>query len=265
MPTFSKSKVVYAAFAFVTRSHLNAELDALVERLQSLLAAGWTHLRIITDHGWLLLPGGLPKVEMPHYLVASKWSRCATIRGESATAVPEYGWFWNQAVRIAIPHGIGAFTMGNTYAHGGLSPQECITPDLRIERTAVERVFIKDVLTALDVSINSPISLGAEFRNRLNAHNQKIRELRRHGFVWEVVIQLRTSILSVKSSGKAITAANVWKHGIKSGAWLLPRTRQIYSRMASMMNNNKPLRDPALRVPPDIRAFLDWRASKKGS
>lgn len=118
--------------------HLNTELDALVERLQALLSAGWTQLRIITDHGWLLLPGGLPKVEMPHYLVASKWSRCATIKGESATVVPEYGWFWNPAVRIAIPHGIGAFTVNNVYAHGGISPQECITPDLRIERAAVK-------------------------------------------------------------------------------------------------------------------------------
>lgn len=118
--------------------HLNAELDALVERLQALLAAGWTQLRIITDHGWLLLPGGLPKVEMPHYLVASKWSRCATLKGESATVVPEYGWFWNPAVRIAIPHGIGAFTVNSFYSHGGLSPQELITPDIRIERSAVK-------------------------------------------------------------------------------------------------------------------------------
>jgi hypothetical protein len=52
--------------------------------------------------------------------------------------VPEYGWFWNPHVRIAVPHGIGAFLAGNEYSHGGISPQECITPDLWIERSVAK-------------------------------------------------------------------------------------------------------------------------------
>ena len=44
------------------RAHRIAELIAsLVYRVESLLAAGWREVRIVTDHGWLLLPGGLPK------------------------------------------------------------------------------------------------------------------------------------------------------------------------------------------------------------
>ena len=117
--------------------HLELQIEALVERIESLLNGGWNAVRVITDHGWLLLPGGLPKVDLPHYLAASKWTRCATLKGESASTVPEYGWFWNPHVRIAVPHGIGAFLAGNEYSHGGISPQECITPDLTVERSVV--------------------------------------------------------------------------------------------------------------------------------
>ena len=120
--------------------HLDLEIDALVERIESLLNGGWNAVRVVTDHGWLLLPGGLPKVDLPHYLAASKWARCATLKGESASTVPEYGWFWNPHVRIASPHGIGAFLAGNEYSHGGISPQECITPDIWIERSVTKIV-----------------------------------------------------------------------------------------------------------------------------
>ena len=118
--------------------HLDLQVEALVERIESLLNGGWTAVRVITDHGWLLLPGGLPKVDLPHYLAASKWARCATLKGESASTVPEYGWFWNPHVRIAVPHGIGAFLAGNEYSHGGISPQESITPDILVERTTAK-------------------------------------------------------------------------------------------------------------------------------
>jgi hypothetical protein len=149
-----------------------------------------------------------------------------------------------------------------------------ITPSLLLEALdneikahPFEKIFIKTIFTALDVSPDSPISLGAEFRSRLNAHNEKTRKLRRHACVREAAIGLRTAILALKSSGAAVTAANVSKLGtkpeIKMGAWLLPRTRQIFHRMVSIMNGNKPLPDLALRMPPDMQAFLDWKASKK--
>lgn len=116
--------------------HLEREIDTLVERIDGLLNSGWNAVRVITDHGWLLLPGGLPKVALPHYLAASRWARCATLKGESASTVPEYEWFWNPHVRIAIPHGIGAFLDGHEYSHGGISPQESITPEILIERAS---------------------------------------------------------------------------------------------------------------------------------
>lgn len=110
------------------------EVERIGARIAALLDAGWRKVRVVTDHGWLLLPGGLPKVELPKYLVATRWARCATVAGESATDMPTYPWHWNPAVRIASPPGVACFTMGNEYAHGGVSLQECVVPELIVER-----------------------------------------------------------------------------------------------------------------------------------
>jgi hypothetical protein len=50
--------------------------------------------------------------------------------------MPTYGWHWNSQVRIASPPGIGAFVTGAEYAHGGASVQECVVPELYVERGA---------------------------------------------------------------------------------------------------------------------------------
>jgi hypothetical protein len=117
-------------------SQIRIEVEAIADRIGDLLNAGWKKVRVVTDHGWLLLPGGLPKIELPAHLVASRWARCATVRGESSTDVPTYPWFWNSQVRIASPPGIGSFVANAEYAHGGVSPQECVVPELVVERGA---------------------------------------------------------------------------------------------------------------------------------
>jgi hypothetical protein len=113
---------------------IDPEIDALVDRITELLSAGWSRVRVVTDHGWLLLPGGLPKVELSPHLVATKWSRCAAVKGGSTPSIPNYPWYWNPVLRIASPPGIGAFVANTEYAHGGISLQECVIPDLVVER-----------------------------------------------------------------------------------------------------------------------------------
>ena len=100
----------------------------------SLIEAGWRGVRVVTDHGWLLLPGGdgLPKTDLPHYLTACRWARCAAIKGASHVAVPTAAWHWNSARSFATAPGVHCFSTGNEYAHGGLSLQECLIPDLTI-------------------------------------------------------------------------------------------------------------------------------------
>jgi hypothetical protein len=113
---------------------IEPEIDSLLDRISGLLNAGWSRIRVVTDHGWLLLPGGLPKVELSPHLVATKWSRCAAVRGGSAPNIPTYPWYWNPVLRIASPPGIGAFVANTEYAHGGVSLQECVIPELVVER-----------------------------------------------------------------------------------------------------------------------------------
>ena len=101
-------------------------------RVESLLAAGWQEVRIVTDHGWLLMPGGLPKADLPKYLTATRWRRCAVVKESATVDVPCFPWFWAEEVRIACPPGIDCFMAGEEYSHGGLSLQECVVPQLSV-------------------------------------------------------------------------------------------------------------------------------------
>ena len=111
---------------------IDDQIALLLERIESLLDAGWREVRVVTDHGWLWLPGGLPKVTLPKYLTQSRWARCASIEGDSTVQVPTVPWYWNAAERVAVGPGIACFGAGNEYAHGGLSLQESLIPVLRV-------------------------------------------------------------------------------------------------------------------------------------
>ena len=113
-------------------ARVDDQIVLLLERIESLLHAGWTEVRVVTDHGWLWLPGGLPKVDLPEYLTESRWSRCAAVAGESTVRVPTVSWYWNVAERVALAPGIACFVAGNEYAHGGSSLQESLIPVLRV-------------------------------------------------------------------------------------------------------------------------------------
>jgi hypothetical protein len=122
-----------------------AKLAKAVERL---LSAGWQRVRVVTDHGWLLLPGGLPKVELHSKLAETKWARCAVMKdaavGVDAMTLP---WSYGPEVRIALAPGIGAFRAGQVYDHGGLTLQECVVPlvDIVANPPAQGRPAIKGV------------------------------------------------------------------------------------------------------------------------
>jgi len=109
---------------------IGEEVGGLVDRIRGLLDAGWREIRIVTDHGWLLLPGGLPKVEMPHYLVESRWTRCGMLKPGSKVELPTAPWHWNSDVTVVLAPGIGSFRANTEYSHGSLSLQECVVLDL---------------------------------------------------------------------------------------------------------------------------------------
>jgi hypothetical protein len=116
---------------------LAKQVDSLVSdisgRITELFQAGWKRVRVVTDHGWLLLPDGLPKVELSSFLTENKWGRCAVLKPGATTDERTFPWFWNPHVEIVLPDGVGCFKRGVEYAHGGLSLQECYTLQLIVE------------------------------------------------------------------------------------------------------------------------------------
>ncbi|WP_428098057.1 BREX-1 system phosphatase PglZ type B [Candidatus Rariloculus sp.] len=114
--------------------HVDALILEIRDRIADLLGAGWKRVRVVTDHGWLLVPGGLPKIDLPSALVESKWGRCASLKPGASTEERLYPWYWNPNQYFALADGVSCFRKGEEYAHGGLSLQECLTLQLTVTR-----------------------------------------------------------------------------------------------------------------------------------
>ena len=112
--------------------YLDGLLLDIRDRITTLLRAGWQQVQVVSDHGWLLLPGGLPKVELPSCLTENKWGRCAVLKPGAKTEEHLYPWFWNPDQYIALADGVSCFKKGQEYTHGGLSLQECLTLKLTV-------------------------------------------------------------------------------------------------------------------------------------
>ncbi len=108
------------------------EIEVVATRVSRLIKDGWRSVRVVTDHGWLLLPGRLPMVSLPNHLTESKWARCAALADRARPDAPTWPWHWNDDERFAAPRGIACFSQRPHYAHGGMSLQECLIPDLRV-------------------------------------------------------------------------------------------------------------------------------------
>lgn len=110
--------------------HVDNLLGETRDRIASLLAAGWKSVRVVTDHGWLLLPGCLPNLELSSDLTDNKWCRCAAIKPGATTKERPFPWFWSPNQFFVLADGVSCFRKGYEYAHGGLSLQECLMLEL---------------------------------------------------------------------------------------------------------------------------------------
>ncbi|HHX09982.1 MAG TPA: BREX-1 system phosphatase PglZ type B [Firmicutes bacterium] len=146
-------------------AHIDEHLDLVLERIQALLAAGWKQVRVVTDHGWLLVPGGLPAISLPKYLTESRWTRCATIRPGAHVDVPTAEWYWNPNYHFAFAPGVACFVRGNEYTHGGISLQECLIPVL---------TFTSSRLTQVVATINEIQWYGMRCRVEVDSSNTEI-------------------------------------------------------------------------------------------
>ena len=114
---------------------VDMEVRDLVSRIVALLKAGWSDVVVVTDHGWLLLPGGLPKVELKSFLAEHRWGRCAVLKSQAQTDAMGFKWQWNPSITIVSPPGAGCFRASMEYSHGGVSLQEMVTPVIRVKAT----------------------------------------------------------------------------------------------------------------------------------
>lgn len=98
------------------------------------LARQGRRVRIVTDHGFLLLPGGLEKADLPGHFVepATKARRVALLKEGAPNTYDALPWSWNASVLLATARGARTFYANVEYAHGGVSPQECVLPVLDV-------------------------------------------------------------------------------------------------------------------------------------
>ncbi|MCJ7624678.1 MAG: BREX-1 system phosphatase PglZ type B, partial [Anaerolineaceae bacterium] len=93
-------------------------LTKILDQVMKLIGMGWSRVHIVTDHGWLLLPGNLPKIELSRAQTETKWGRCASIKPGASTDERLYPWYWNPNKHFALADGISCFKNGEEYAHG---------------------------------------------------------------------------------------------------------------------------------------------------
>jgi hypothetical protein len=112
---------------------LSAGVRDVADVVQRLVKSGRS-VRIVTDHGWLLMPGGLPHAALDPGLVepSGKRTRCALIKPKASTSYLQVPWIWNPEILIAAATGARVFYAGYEYAHGGVSPQECVLPVIEV-------------------------------------------------------------------------------------------------------------------------------------
>ncbi|MEO8424864.1 MAG: BREX-1 system phosphatase PglZ type B [Actinomycetota bacterium] len=109
-------------------NRLQTEVIEIAEQVRELLAFGWKRVVVLTDHGWLYLPGGLPKVQQSIAALDKRKGRCGRLSPGATTQFETLPWHFDPSVRIAFAPGIACFEEGKIYEHGGVSPQECVTP-----------------------------------------------------------------------------------------------------------------------------------------
>jgi len=110
--------------------NFNRYIDEIVDKVETLFSNGWSKVRIVADHGWLMMPGGLPKATIAASLVDSKWGRTAAIKPGALLDGNYYQWYWNPSVHFVLAEGVSCYRANTEYTHGGISLQESILLDL---------------------------------------------------------------------------------------------------------------------------------------
>jgi hypothetical protein len=127
---------------------VGGHIGDIADRVAALLESGWHVVRVVTDHGWLYVPGGLEKANLPEHLTVTRKGRAARLRDDAGEIEqPVVPWRWDPSVRIAVAPGLSCYVAGRVYEHGGLSPQECVTPVLTVRAPGTSAIALIEEVT----------------------------------------------------------------------------------------------------------------------
>ncbi len=181
------------------QSEMVKYIESLFEQIQETIDLafdkGVKRVKIVTDHGWLLMPGGLPKTQLNEGLTETRWGRCALIKDGAVNNLLHLPWRWNSSIFIAYAPGINFFKANEEYAHGGISIHECLVPEMIIENPNVNSIeadikVVKWVNLKVTVQTNDvPDGFKIDIRTKYNDVN--------------------TSVLESSSKGKVISGNSV--------------------------------------------------------
>jgi hypothetical protein len=154
---------------------VDSELDRVVDTITKLSVTG-RRIRVVTDHGWLLMPGGLEKAHLDVGLAEpnGKRSRCAIVKDATKTSLVKVPWTWDEAQFVAAAPGACSFYAAQPYAHGGISPQECVLPVLDIAASSQEMLVSIAAVewTNLRVRISVPGGSGLKVELRTPSQSE---------------------------------------------------------------------------------------------
>lgn len=183
------------------------EVERIGQRIRDLLAAGWRQVKVITDHGWLLTPGPMPKSELPQHHTEIRKGRCARLKPGTVSELQTMPWYWNPAVDVAMAPGISCFEEGKTYEHGGLSPQESLVPVLVVRAASapsapvtIHSVTWQGLRCRIEIEGGSP-GLTVDLRQKLNDPASSIA-----GSIQEVGADGRASLVVPDDSFESASA-----------------------------------------------------------
>jgi hypothetical protein len=149
---------------------VDAALAEVQHRISGLLAAGWSQVIVVTDHGFLLMPDGLHKVQLAEHLTVVRKGRCARMKPSSTTEYQTVPWHWDPATRFAMAPGISCFEAGKEYEHGGISVQECVTPVLNVRSHMPNEIAIQTLtwhgLRCKIAVVGAPVGSVADLRRQ---------------------------------------------------------------------------------------------------
>lgn len=185
---------------------------------------------MVTDHGWLLMPGGLPKNELPSFLVDSKWGRCAALTEGASTEERLFPWYWNPHQHFALADGVSCFIKGLEYAHGGLSLQECLTLQLTVTSNKPEKSQTAEFTDVGWKGLRCTVAVAGEFAGTRLDVRRKAGDA-----ASSVVVEIK----ALKKNGTAsVVVEDEDMHGLDATIVLLDEKGSLLAQINTVIGSN---------------------------